>query len=425
MIDDEPDVAVVGAGVIGASVAFSLQLAGQNAILVECGEPGHGCSYGNAGIIATSFVEPLASLANLAALPMMLLSPSSPVAVRYSNLLRLSPWLVSFFRHAAPSKFAESARALAEINHAAMPAWRKLQSLLPKRLLHEQGLLQVTAKRHGTQALHSSSRRIRELGVRVVPVPRGDVHNFEPALKSENIAGAMFHPDVAHVSDPYSLVQMLTTEFIRAGGRLVQARVLSLVPEASAVKLNTKAGTIRVPQVAIAAGYGSAELLRPLGVCVPIAVEMGYHVNVRQPEIDVRRPISFYSESFVATPMRGGLRLAGTVELAAEEAPPKWSRAYRLTRLVEPYLGELHGEALDRWCGGRPTLPDSLPALGTLSDLPRVHYAFGHQHLGLTLAAVTAECMRAFVLRQAAPIDVRPFSLTRFGAARSPTGLVA
>ena len=65
--------------------------------------------------------------------------------------------------------------------------------------------------------------------------------------------------------------------------------------------------------------------------------------------------------------------------------------------------------------GARPTLPDYLPAIGHCAAIPGLFYAFGHQHLGLTLAACTGEAIGALVMRQEPAFDLRPFDLARFG----------
>ena len=64
--------------------------------------------------------------------------------------------------------------------------------------------------------------------------------------------------------------------------------------------------------------------------------------------------------------------------------------------------------------GARPTLPDYLPAIGRSGRDPRVLYAFGHQHLGLTLAAISGECVAALASEEAPPVSLAPFAIERF-----------
>ena len=67
-----------------------------------------------------------------------------------------------------------------------------------------------------------------------------------------------------------------------------------------------------------------------------------------------------------------------------------------------------------QWMGYRPSLPDSLPVIGTASRHPQVLYAFGHGHLGLTQAAATGRLISEAILGQSPSIDLAPFSPRRF-----------
>jgi len=154
-----------------------------------------------------------------------------------------------------------------------------------------------------------------------------------------------------------------------------------------------------------------------VGFNVPLAAERGYHLMVpykdRKPP--VRVPVIGASPEFVITPMANGLRLAGTVEIAQPDRPPNWRRAKMLKRLAEELIGPLEiPEDAPMWMGCRPTLPDSLPAIGRLPGAPAIIAAFGHQHLGLTLAAITGEIVASIASANPAPVDLAPFSIERF-----------
>ncbi len=115
----------------------------------------------------------------------------------------------------------------------------------------------------------------------------------------------------------------------------------------------------------------------------------------------------------IVSRFRSGLRAAGCVEFAHERSPPdarKWRRLHaHAAELRLPF------DAPPReWMGARPTLPDYLPAIGRSPCVGNLAYAFGHQHLGLTLAAVTAELVAALASGEAPGIDLAPFALERF-----------
>ena len=158
------------------------------------------------------------------------------------------------------------------------------------------------------------------------------------------------------------------------------------------VALETRTGPLQARQVLIACGAHSAALTRSLtGRKVPLDTERGYHLML--PNETGRLPFAVTSleRRFIMTPLTGGLRLAGTVEFAGLERAANMARAWQLLRLTEGLFQEaLNTEGASPWMGFRPSLPDSLPVIDRVEG-GRVLLAFGHQHLGLTQAAVTAE----------------------------------
>lgn len=418
---DANGIAVIGGGVIGVTSALALQLAGHPTLLLEKDEPGRGCSYGNAGVIATSFVLPLSSPRHILAAPRMLLNPMGPLAIRFSHLPAVAPWLARFLINASPGRQRRTIEGLQQLNARSLPAWQNLlEGVAERRLLIERGMLDVAGNPGALTSLRASGDRLCAAGVSISELDAKEVGEIEPLLLGR-VAGGLLHHNVAHVEDPYVLTRTLLSKFLEIGGKLQITDVRALTPNEDGVQIDCVSGSIVANRALVAAGQASARLLAGLGVNVPLGVEHGYHLMVPHPCEMPSRPLSFHSESFLATPMRDGLRLAGTVELARSDASPNWKRADRLLDLAQPYLPGLTRKGTTRWMGGRPSFPDSLPAIGRLAATPRILYAFGHQHLGLTLAAITADIVRAMVADRPLPLSLEPFSLERFSRG-VPTG---
>jgi D-amino-acid dehydrogenase len=172
---------------------------------------------------------------------------------------------------------------------------------------------------------------------------------------------------------------------------------------------------IEADAVLVAAGALSAGLLRPLGLRVPLIAERGYHLHAAESDwpLDLP-PVVFEERSMIVTRFRSGLRAAGFFEFARPEAPPDPRKWARLRSNLEA-LGIAFADPVE-WSGARPTLPDYLPAIGRTAD--GLFYAFGHQHLGLTLAAATGEAIAALAAGDAPPFDLSPFAIERFGRRR-------
>jgi D-amino-acid dehydrogenase len=150
----------------------------------------------------------------------------------------------------------------------------------------------------------------------------------------------------------------------------------------------------------VAAGIWSPPLVAPFGVKPLLAAERGYHLMLPEPSIEVQRPIAVGDHKFIVTPLAGGIRLAGTAEFASIDAEPDWRRSDVLLPLARRLLPGLGGVGAVRWMGRRPSSADGLPSVGRTKAEPRVICAFGHGHLGLTLAAVTSEIVSDMLARR-------------------------
>ena len=151
---------------------------------------------------------------------------------------------------------------------------------------------------------------------------------------------------------------------------------------------------------------------------LPLIAERGYHLQaeLRATATDWHDmpPIVFEERSMIVSRFRSGLRAASFVEFGRAPSPPdarKWRRLREHARELQlPWADEPR-----EWMGARPTLPDYLPAIGRSRHADNLFYAFGHQHLGLTLAAITGELVGTMVAGHEPAIDTRPFDLERFG----------
>lgn len=117
---------------------------------------------------------------------------------------------------------------------------------------------------------------------------------------------------------------------------------------------------------------------------------------------------------FVLAPMQDGIRLTSGVELAGLDAPPDFAPIRRLVPRARDVLPGLSDRVTRQWMGYRPSTPDSLPVIGRSPRSPHVYYAFGHQHLGLTLSAITGRLIAALVSDLAPDIDLSPYRIERF-----------
>jgi D-amino-acid dehydrogenase len=205
-------------------------------------------------------------------------------------------------------------------------------------------------------------------------------------------------------------------ERVRLRGNIVLAAVERIVPDRNGTWTVTYGRRERVAagRVLVAAGHSSAKVLRPLGYRVPLAPARGYHLMLANPGVQLRRAVIVEEAHFGVTPMRAGLRLAGTMEFAQADTPPDMRRAENLYRLALPYLPGLERATATVWMGVRPVSADDVPMIGRAGRHSNLYYSFGHGHLGLTQSATSARAIAALVAGETPPFDLRPFDLARF-----------
>ncbi|WP_346842439.1 FAD-dependent oxidoreductase [Metapseudomonas otitidis] len=409
------DVAVVGAGVIG--VACALQLARQG-LRVQVFDPdgvGQGASFGNAGHLATEQVFPIADLSILKRLPGMLLDPMGPLRLDWTYLPRATPWFLRLLLNLRAAPFARTVAGLRALNEASLGAWRRLlQAVERPDLLREDGSLLVYEQDASRVALQALQARMAGQGVPVAFWGAEAVHAAAPRL-SEGIRGGLFFPATGHFIDPHLVVVELARAAEALGVTFHRQRVLDGHRLAGGVALRLDDGSLRARQVLLACGAHSAPLTERLtGTRVPLDTERGYHLMLPREQGRLPFAVTSLERRFIMTPMAGGLRLAGTVEFAGLEKPANMPRAWQLNRLSQGlFRDELDTEGASPWMGFRPSLPDSLPIIDRVGE-GRVLLAFGHQHLGLTQAAVTAEYIGQLAQGQAVA-GLEAYRLGRFG----------
>lgn len=410
-------VAVIGAGVVGTACARALQRAGRPVLLVDPEPPGSLCSAGNAGHIAIEQVQPLARAGMIADVPRMLANPSGPLTLRWRGLPGMMPWFFRLAMAAHPARVRAGTVALADLLAGAVADWRALldaPDLAP--LLRHEGSITLAESPAGARAARAEAEIMAAHGVRLEALSSAGVAERLPGLAAP-VSGGLFFPETAHAVEPQRLVRDLAARVMADGATLLPQPVTGLRREGGRIAaIVTPAGERAVEAVVLAAGLASARLGPMLGLRLPLTAERGYHAMLPPGALPLPCPVSFAERGFIATPMEHGTRLAGTVELGAARRAPDWSRADILVRHARDLFGPVP-DAASRWTGDRPSLPDYLPAIGRAPGLENAVVATGHQHLGLTLAAVTARHVAGLLTRGEAGADLRPFDPARFGRA--------
>ncbi|ELX8378816.1 NAD(P)/FAD-dependent oxidoreductase [Providencia vermicola] len=414
-MDKKYSVIVVGGGIIGLSIALTLQADDIDVLLVEKDHIGAGASFGNAGHIATEQVFPVADPAILKAIPAMLFDPLGPLRLDWRYLLPLTPWLLRLLGNMRHKPFMHIHHALSTINGVALAAWQEFSAQWQlTELVKIQGSLLVVEKEASGEKLQKQGEYLNSIGVSNQWLSQAQLLAREPGL-ANNQLGGLYYPDTGHVVDLKALHTKLTEHFVRLGGEVLSQCEVTAIhsPSSERVILTTTKGQLVAKQVVISGGAFSKSLVNMVSrIRVPLETERGYHLMLPNETDRLSIPVSSLDRRFIMTPMKGGLRLAGTVEYAGLKRPANMQRARHFIPLANPMLKTpLNENQRTEWMGFRPTLSDSLPVIDKKG--PYI-FAFGHQHLGLTQSAITAKIVHCLFKKQPTPIDCSPYSIERF-----------
>ncbi|PWE53256.1 amino acid dehydrogenase [Metarhizobium album] len=410
------EIFVLGAGIVGVSVALHLQQRGRDVVLVDRNAPGEGASFGNAGLIERASVIPYAIPRDWRAL--LGHASNRNAAVRYDPafLPRIAPWLLGYWRASHPDRLATIAGELLPLIEACLGEHERLvEAAGLSHLLRRDGWIEVV---RSAATLDEAGRRSSEMrsgyGLVSDVLDRQALARLEPALLPAAVGGIHWR-DPFTVSDPGALTKGYATLFEMRGGTIRREAVSRIAPDRAGWRIVTENASHRSGAVVVALGVHSNTLLSPLGYRVPLVGKRGYHMHFRpEGEATLRHAVLDEEIGYVMSPMAAGIRLTTGVELAAPDAPAnrvQLDRAERRAREIFPLGKPVEDKP---WIGLRPATPDMKPVIGPARRHPGLWLAFGHAHHGLTLGPATGRLLAELMTGETPFADPSPFDIARF-----------
>lgn len=407
---DVPDVLVIGAGVVGLSAAVAALARGLSVRVIDREGPAAGASAGNAGGLAFTEILPLASPKIIRQAPKWLLDPLGPLSVPPSYAPHLLPWLWRFWRASAPAAFRAATSAQAALmRHCAATVGPFLDREGLAGMMTRNGVLHVYESQSEYDAALPFWEISRREGIEHHPLRGAEISQVQPGISARFTHG-VFAPGWHGVTDPLDYTLALAERVRARGGEIVVAEATALVPGG----VETSAGRMDAGRIVLAAGAFSHRIARTAGARIPLETERGYNTTLPRDAFDVRLHITFAAHGFVVSNLSSGIRIGGAVELGGLDLPPNYARADAMLAKTARFLPGLKTTGGRQWMGFRPSLPDSLPAIGPLPGRGDVICAFGHGHLGLTQSAGTGEIVADLLTGTAPGIDLTPYAPGRF-----------
>lgn len=406
---------VIGAGIVGLCTGAYLQRDGWQVTLLDPDGPGESCSFGNACMRSDGAGLPVAMPGIFWKVPKMLMDPDGPLAVRWSYLPRLAPWLIRFVASSRRDRVEKMVAEFATLMARARPSYETLiEAADAGGLIRDSGSIEVFESKEAFDSARWGLELRQRNGAPLEPIGPEQIRQIEPAL-APIFAGGIHRTDADRVTNPLRLSQAIADLIRREGGEIQRAAARAIRrAQGGGGTVVTEAGEVAADLIVVAAGAWSKKLAADAGARVPLDTERGYHVLLPNPGVDVRIPVKSNEGGFYLTPMELGLRIAGTDELAGVDAPPNYRRIDPMLRRAKRMVPDLNAEGGVPWMGRRPSLPDSKPVISPVRGAPGIYLAFGHGHYGLTLAAVTGKAIADMAANRPTEMDMAPFSAERF-----------
>ncbi len=411
------DVTVLGAGIVGTSIALQLAKRGLAVALIDRAEVGEQTSYGNAGVIEGSTILPLAFPSRLYTLMRVAFNQASEANYHLAFLPKAVPWLIAYRAASTPHRLAETARLNRPLFARALAEHERLmEEAGATQYLRKTGWLRLYRRLDALKTLQLEFNLAREFGLPFEIFDSDGARSLEPSLRPV-FAHGVFWPRAASLSNPLAVTRAYAAHFKALGGIILNGDARTLHRVAKGWRVETHAGGLDAPEVVVALGPWAPDLLEPLGLRLPMAVKRGYHRHFRaHGDAMLSRPVVDVDNGYLITPMEQGIRLTTGIEFAARDAKPtpvQFDRLMPKARALFP----LDGRADDKtWMGARPSFPDSRPVIGRAPRLTGLWLAIGHAHWGLTLGPVTGRLIAEMMLGDLPFCDPAPYRAERFGA---------
>lgn len=406
---------IIGAGITGLMLAWHLQQAGTQVVLIDPHAPGdpEQTSYGNAGMLSFASYRPVAEPGIWKEGLKGLFDPDSALRVPWRYMPTVAPWLWRFLKESNASKAQDNAEAILALNVHSRQCWQTLiQQIHLQDLVEPTGWLKVFRTDAAYQAQKRQLPALEKAGLGWQCFEGDELQALEPAL-AKDLKHGLLQKDSLLLKQPHYLLQRLKAVLTEAGAEFHHTSVRSLQQTESAMAVITDNDTLTADQVSLCAGAWSQRLLATLGENVPLETERGYHLMM-PPCPELGRSVMDVEQQIVASPMIEGLRMTTGEELAGLDAPADYRHINRKHKALQRLLPNADLTVKKHWLGCRPSLPDSKPIIGRHPRFPALTMAFGHGHLGMTQSAGTGALLAQIIQHQTPDINMSPYQFDRF-----------
>ncbi len=410
------DVIVIGAGMVGTSIAWHLQKNNSKVLMLDRKLPGLETSYGNAGLIQREAIHTHPFPRQIAEMFRVLPNQGTDIRYRVPAILRYHQALLQYWKYSSPASVKQiESEWQTLIAHCTSEHQTMIEASNADELITRDGWLQLHRSKETLKTAADTATKDREQGVEHKVLSLEELKALEPNANFEGFVGAIHWLNSWQVSNPSSLVKAYAKSFEQMDGSILESNVTEIQPDNDGWKVVTNTETYYSDKLVIAAGPWSNELIKPLGYDLPLFPMRGYHQHFKVHEKNTIHHSMFdMDKGFVMGPMQQGIRITTGAEMTTMNAPKNFGQlntVLKLARKILPLEDAVESEA---WAGSRPCMPDMKPVIGPAGKHEKLWFAFGHSHQGFTLGPITGRLVEELIHDKPLTVDVEPFNAQRF-----------
>jgi D-amino-acid dehydrogenase len=408
------DVLVLGAGIVGVATALQIASRGREVVLIDRRGPGEETSFGNAGLIERASIYPYLFPRDIRALARYAVNGANEAHYRVADLPAFAPWLARYWWESAPERAKAHALAVLPLIENCLSEHEKLMAAAgAQHLLRKAGWLKLFRSEETFAIGREAAKKIEPFGLKVSLYDASELGKIEPSLQGG--FGAVHYLDPASITDPWALTKAYENLFEKSGGIFLRGDAKTFRPASEGYGVETEKGPLLAREAVVCLGPWADAVTGPLGYKFPMAVKRGYHMHYAPGAgAALNHPVLDADNGFLLAPMARGIRMTTGAEFARRDSPPDYGQIENsevLARKLFPLAERLDAKP---WMGRRPCLPDMLPILGPAPRHKGLWFNFGHQHHGLTLAAISGRLLAEMMTGEKPFADPAPFRIDRF-----------
>ena len=406
-------IAIVGAGIVGISSGIYLAKRGCDVTLIDKDFQGKPASYGNASWLSSPSITPVLMPGIVKKIPKLLFSKDGPLFLRFPGFIKIIPFLLKYLTYANKNKVEHISKNLAYLLKDSVNEHKQLaEGTNATKWIEDSPFLFIYKNKNDFINDEYTWSLRKKHGFKLIEVEQEELRSLVPGLSSE-YKFAIKIDNLGYISNSQNYLDDLLDGFKSLGGKLIQDEVLDISEKEDLVQVVGREKSVLVEDIIISSGVYSDKFAKKFGVKVPIQSERGYHLELHETDIKLKYPIMNGYLKLAITPRPTGIRFAGLVEFGSLNSNPNPKAFELLMRNAKSMFPGIKFKTKQEWSGHRPSTVDSLPVIGSSSVNKKIHFGYGHHHIGLTGGPKTGKILSKTILRDNEKLDIESFNPSR------------